>query len=342
MDPRLLAQLDDAERASDASNRPAETSGPVMGCPGTSSHAIEVLVVGEDEQPLVDVAVALYDGSTRARYSVTRHSGRARFDGLSPGNFTLTFPDWDRDAWIALRQESIAPSIQGPLAPITWEPSRDVVANVIEHTVLAGECLADLAFRHGFALRTLWEAPSNVALREAGRSPYLLQPGESVHIPERRQNSMVATLDTRHIVKRKDVPETFQVRFLDWRGEPRRDLPCIVRTHSADGKPLPDRPGRLDGDGILKHAIAPDAVTVEVLLQTGFLVEPYVFQLGHIDPADSDSGFAGRAQALGFSQRRDRALQPEELAWMCQALGEESLDDLSEVLKRRLAALYRS
>jgi hypothetical protein len=60
---------------------------------------IEILLVGEDDKPVPDLAyrVWLPDGTTRDGH--LNDNGFARIDNIDPGACVVTFPTLDTDAW---------------------------------------------------------------------------------------------------------------------------------------------------------------------------------------------------------------------------------------------------
>jgi hypothetical protein len=80
-----------------------------------------------------------------------------------------------------------------------------------------GDCMASIAFEHGFFWATLWEMPANAALRVERKSPFLFVADDRVEIPDKRER--VETGAARRF-RRKGVPEYVRLRFLDRRGEP--------------------------------------------------------------------------------------------------------------------------
>lgn len=80
----------------------------------------------------------------------------------------------------------------------------------IRHTVKEGDCIASIAAEYGFFPDTLWNDPANKDLRERRASPYILAPGDTVAIPEKRIKQIEKPASQKHRFRRKGVPATLQ------------------------------------------------------------------------------------------------------------------------------------
>ena len=61
-----------------------------------------------------------------------------------------------------------------------------------QHTVRAGESIADIAGEYGFEkIDPLWKDAGNAKLRERRSSPWLLVPGDALTIPDRDREAWV-------------------------------------------------------------------------------------------------------------------------------------------------------
>lgn len=188
------------------------------------------------------------------------------------------------------------------------------------HIVQQGECMASIADRHGFSLRTLWDHPANAALRRLRGDPYALYPGDVVEIPARRPGEATCATDRVHRFRRRGVPERYRLQIFD-DGVPRAGAPYLFeigdelreRTTDAEGWVIewippqarharltllsptpPDAPGDdEDEDAFADETDSP--ISLEV----------YEIDLGALDPADTPSGGAARLRALGYLESGD-------------------------------------
>src|SRR5262245_12260702 len=78
---------------------PREPAGAVMECPLVKRYAIEVVVLGADGAQIAGIAVRLIRSASQTSGQVSEEEGPARFDGLIEGDYDVTLPDFDRDAW---------------------------------------------------------------------------------------------------------------------------------------------------------------------------------------------------------------------------------------------------
>lgn len=160
------------------------------------------------------------------------------------------------------------------------------------HTVRPGECLSSVADQHGFFWETLWNDPNNSGLRELREDPNTLVPGDLVHIPEQRQKAETRNTGALHRFRKRGIPAQIRLQLFD--GETLRvnqEFTFIIdEAHRHTG--------RTDSEGVLKVPIAPTA-------RRGHLVvgpdqEEYVFDFGHLPPAETVAGAKSRLQNLGF------------------------------------------
>lgn len=169
------------------------------------------------------------------------------------------------------------------------------------YRVQPGDCLASIAYRHGFTPQTLWAHADNEPLRQKRESPFLLCPGDEVAIPAVRERDVDCVTGRRHTFRRRAVPEKFRVRLcVD--GAPRKN---VAYTLEVDGVPAE---GTTDGDGWVEQWIMPDARRAVVVIDTEEEREEVRFELGHLEPVTTEEGVRGRLVALaGMDPRADDA-----------------------------------
>ena len=171
------------------------------------------------------------------------------------------------------------------------------------HIVREGECIASIGFDHGFFPATIWNHAQNAALRETRRIATVLQPGDQVVIPDREPKSVVVATGKQHVFRRKGVPETLCLRFVDAAGKPRASLAWKLTIDGAA------REGTTDADGSLRAFIPPNATSgVLVLTDEKGHPERYDLQLGHLPPVTETAGVQSRLSQLGYSCADDTSL----------------------------------
>jgi N-acetylmuramoyl-L-alanine amidase len=164
-----------------------------------------------------------------------------------------------------------------------------------EHRVREGECVASIAFEHGFHPDTLWDHPDNADLKRLRGDPNVLLAGDALVIPDLRTKEVACATGRLHRFKRRGVPENLRLR-LHRGGKPRADLEYRLEIDGAV------RHGRTDGDGLLEAWIPPNArVGLLTLLESGEVLR---LELGGLDPVDHLTGVQARLFNLGLYSGR--------------------------------------
>jgi N-acetylmuramoyl-L-alanine amidase len=164
-----------------------------------------------------------------------------------------------------------------------------------DFVVVDGDCMASIAFEHGFLPDTLWKLPQNADLKSGRADQRVLLPGDRVHIPEIRPRYEACQTDKKHVFVKKGVTETLRIVLLDEEGNPRPDLPYIL-TIDTDIVKSDVTPA----NGLIEAAIAPNARSGKLTVKGKEAEEVYALQLGGMDPISSATGVQGRLNNLGF------------------------------------------
>lgn len=163
-----------------------------------------------------------------------------------------------------------------------------------EHTVKQGECFSSIAKENGFLEKTLWEHPSNAALRERRKNPNILLPNDIVVIPDMEIMGYDGATEKKHIFQLKSDRVKLQLRLL------RNDQPrANVKFRLKIGNETID--SQTDGDGWLRTPISATIKTAKLLvLADDSSEEEYELLIGHLDPLEESSGVAERLDNLGL------------------------------------------
>ena len=163
-----------------------------------------------------------------------------------------------------------------------------------EHTVMQGDCFSSIAKEYGFLEQTLWNHPANAALKQKRRNPNVLLPGDMVIIPDRESGTEQASTEQKHIYKTKGEKTELQLQLLI-EDEPLANAKYCLTVGSITIE------SSTDGDGWVREKISAAAKSARLLVSPGTEdEEEYELLLGHLDPAEEDSGVVGRLNNLGF------------------------------------------
>lgn len=174
------------------------------------------------------------------------------------------------------------------------------------HTVRPGDCIASIAYENGFFVDTLWDHPENAKLRERYPNPYLLVEGDVVFVPDLRLRAERAATGERHRFRRRGVPETLRLRFLDEDEAPRAGVPFALE---IDGELV--KRDATDRDGAITVPIPPNAKHGRIVLwpraadasageEPEHDEEEYALELGQLEPITLLVGVQKRLASLGY------------------------------------------
>lgn len=169
-----------------------------------------------------------------------------------------------------------------------------------EHVVLQGEHLSQISAKYGFLdYRTIWNHPQNADLKALRKTPNVLLPGDTVHIPDKSEKQASRGTGQLH---RFQVPSQrlfLQIALKDWANQPVADTECELQ---LEGKAIPlktDAAGRIKVPISITEAEA--TLTFKDPMVPFDLLVP--IKIGHLDPVDSASGQMARLSNLGYITR---------------------------------------
>ena len=172
------------------------------------------------------------------------------------------------------------------------------------HVASQGECVASIAFNHGFAPDTIWTHPENEDLRSLRILPSSLLPGDEVFVPELEPKDVDGATEAKHRFRRKGVPAMLRLQFFD-DAEPRAGVPYVITIDGVETK------GNTDADGRIEVKMSPGARDGKLKLGPADHYEEIDLQLGHMDPVEEVSGVQARLRNLG-RQCADRRRQCDQ------------------------------
>jgi hypothetical protein len=158
-------------------------------------------------------------------------------------------------------------------------------------TIEQGDYLATIAHEAGFPdWQPIWDAAENQALRDAGRSPDCLLPGDKVFVPDRTPKDTKVSPGKRYQATVQRGALKLRVALRDFLGNPRKGAACTV---TVDGNARDLTAG---DDGVVEVPIEPGATSGE--LKVGDDV--FELAIGHLDPITERTGVIARLRNLGY------------------------------------------
>jgi len=184
------------------------------------------------------------------------------------------------------------------------------------HIVKQGECLSEIARKHGFArAEDLYQHADNKPLRDKNKDPNVLCPGDKVVIPDKKSRQENVETDQKHRFGVKNTTKVLKLKLHDHRSDTRfADRSYTLTVHHAGGSC--DYQGTLDGEGVLEQEIHLAAreglLKIQLNEDGGAASEQHPDQtpnprelelklmIDHLDPAEEVSGQQARLVNLGF------------------------------------------
>jgi N-acetylmuramoyl-L-alanine amidase len=208
------------------------------------------------------------------------------------------------------------------------------------YVVKAGEGLSEIAERHGFFWRTLWEHPDNDELRGGREKPEVLLPGDRVTIPALRAHVERVATSQRHTFRRSGVPAKVIVNVVDPQGRPLEDKRYEIEIGAERVT------GRTAEGGRVEHWVACAERSLRLRVWPDEPNLPWTLLFGQLDPVDTLRGVRDRLRNLGYSCPRGNDPLDAET---CSAIArfQASFDlpatgDLDATTKARLVEAHRS
>jgi len=166
------------------------------------------------------------------------------------------------------------------------------------HVVRQGEHLARIIRAYGFTdVDQVWDHGPNRLLRDQGRTPATLAPGDLVTVPEMQLRTITRATEQRHTVRVKQRVVRLALTLRDAQGRPAANVPCTLRLGHEDRALVTTADGAID-EMIPAHL-------EEIDLAVGACDSPLAntslrVLVGHLDPVDLVSGQEARLNNLGY------------------------------------------
>jgi hypothetical protein len=338
-----LAQAD-AVAAQQSSQRAASDVASSCAAPEAAGR-VEVVVIGDDDAPLMNVAMELCDQAGRVVRLKTDDTGRCAFEGLAEGAYRLRLHRLDGDAWEMVAGIPLPAGQEKSWGEAPWAtPAAEDAPGPRVHVVEEGECVGSIAARSGFEPQALWDRNGALHAKRGDRA--VLYPGDQVQIPALRPKWEEVQTGRRYYIHRIGVPYMLAIRFLDADDRPRPRVPYLLDIRAASGGVVRSRVAETDDGGFLSEPVPSDAVTGTLLLGRGPDQQVIELRLAHLDPVDELCGVQQRLENLGYScAGEDGVLGPgtrAALRWFQEDHGLEATGEPDAPTRAELEAQHLS
>jgi hypothetical protein len=165
-------------------------------------------------------------------------------------------------------------------------------------TIRQGEFLARIARGQGFTdPAVIWNLPENKPLRDSGRTPVTLAPGDDLFIPERAERTLSGGTETRYKAKVKVSVVRLRVVLQTLGGKALANASGTLHTAGSDTSITTDGSGQFET--VLIGATETAALQ---LAGSGTTLHGVVIPLhiGHLDPVTTVGGQEARLNNLGY------------------------------------------
>ena len=195
-----------------------------------------------------------------------------------------------------------------------------------EYKVKQGDCISSIAYKYGFFPDTIWNDSANAELKDKRKDPNVLYPGDVVVVPDKQLKEESGATEQKHRFRKKGVPAMLKVR-LTVNDEPRANVPYKLM---IDGNWTE---GTTDGDGFVEESLPPGAKKGMLVVGDADSQNVFEFNLGTVDPLDTEEGVKSRLRDLGYNVDDDF---PGELRAFQTKEGLEPTGEVDEVTRSKL------
>lgn len=168
------------------------------------------------------------------------------------------------------------------------------------YVVRQGECIASVAVRNGFPDYTrIYFHPNNAEFRRSRPNPNIVDPGDTIYIPDLDPQVYDRPTDVQHKFLLKTEQVQLRIVVLDENGDPRAKASYRLRHYRGEVT------GVTGADGMIQHDIPPQLEQAMLYLtfpgKTGHAVtREWLLKIGNLDPIETISGVQARLNNLGY------------------------------------------
>lgn len=258
-------------------------------------HWIGIELLDEDGKPMVGEPYEIQFGNDEPIAGLLDGAGRARHDGIEPGDYRVTFLNLEDRAVRADggdEGETIA-------ADERTEPA--------EHLIQPGEHTAVVSTLAQFrSWRTVWEDPANSDLRKARVNPFTLMQSDQLLAPPRKLRRFSRSADQEHSFVGTAPVLLLNLKIQDADREPMADRAAqLVLGTGGDGAVVDGVvPNSTDKDGrlsqTLSHTHRAGELTVRISDAESEVDTAFWMRIGELEPANTVRGIQMRLNNLGY------------------------------------------
>jgi hypothetical protein len=165
------------------------------------------------------------------------------------------------------------------------------------YIVRQGDYLARLAHIHGFDAGEVWNHEQNAALRELGRTPDVLAPGDVLYLPVKPKEGLAFSANTSNRYQ-AEVPKVKVSLIFKDDDRVLSDEPYEVHGLGSEGSSGQADERKTDADGRVNLELPVTAREVTVVFPRQNVA--YEVRVGDMDPEAELSGIKKRLENLGF------------------------------------------
>ena len=178
----------------------------------------------------------------------------------------------------------------------------------INYQVKQGDCISSIAFEHGFFPDTIWDHPSNAALKLKRIDPNVLMAGDVVFVPDKRLKEVSEPTEQVHKFRYKSTPAKFRIQIME-DNQPRANVPYTL---TIDGKIVSNPGDKTNSTGMVICSISPLAREGVLAVGEGEEMVEYALAMGFLNPVSDLTGVKQRLRNLGlFNGAIDNTLNEE-------------------------------
>jgi len=182
-------------------------------------------------------------------------------------------------------------------------------------TVKPGDHISSLAEQAGFTkFETIWDHPENADLKSLRKNPNILNPGDSVFIPDKEEKVLPRPTDARHKFKKPAEPLKVRIVLNRMYNDPYANTPCTLFL-GLDKTDLTSD-GNAQIEKAIKRTTVDGDVKVKDTIKAGDTPVPIerdvAFKIGFLDPVTEILGQVARLTNLGYYRGPDSPLDQDE------------------------------